>query len=190
MNWLVFAISAFACLLVERATEGLNPFRGYEVYPSLLLVLLVFVGLQAQPMTVAWAGLALGLLVDLMYPGGGDAPAAVLGPAALGYLVGAYAVIQLRTLLFRDSTLTLAIMVFAVGIFVNLVEVAVYSFRQIEFLAGADIPGWSATDQLVKRFLRLVYSTIVAVPVGYLLLKTQPLWQFARLPRAADRNYS
>jgi len=182
VNWLIFALTTYVLLGLQ---VGLRPLLMIDVaggvFPSFLLILMVFLGLSAAPMTVAWAALILGCLIDLM-PTTGDV--AILGPAALGYLVGSYAVVQLRSLLFRESILTLAIMVFAVGLFVNLTEVAIYSFRGLGFLADDPIPGWSAFDELVRRFLVLLYSAAVAVPVGWALFRMGPLWGFAGGGRA------
>jgi len=179
MNWLTFTLVTYVLLCAEIGLRG--ALRLGEVYPSFLLILMVFIGLTASPMTVAWAALILGLLADLQPTTGA---LAIPGPAAIGYLVGAYAVVQLRNLLFRESVLTLAIMVFAVGLFVNLAEVALYSFRGLGFLADEPIPGWSAPGELVTRFLRLLYSAVVAVPLGWLLIKSVPLWRFTGGGRA------
>lgn len=184
MNWLTFIITTYILLSAEIGLRGLLVI-GDQVYPGFLLILLVFIGLAASHHTVGWAALILGLLVDLQPTTGA---LAVPGPAAIGYLVGGYAILQLRTLLFRESVLTLAIMVFAVGIFVNLAEVALYSFRGLGFLAGEPIPGWSAAGELVTRFLRLLYTTVVAIPLGWVLVKTTPLWRFHTGSRG-DRSY-
>ncbi len=186
MNWLIFSLTAYLVLALEkgfRALWGIPDETG--VTPSLTLILMVFIGLSAAPMSVAWAALILGVLVDLQPTTGAIA---ILGPAAIGYLVGAYAVVQLRNLLFRESILTLAIMVFAVGLFVNLTEVAIYSFRGLSFLAADPMPEWSAFDELARRFVALLYSAVVALPMGWLLFKLQPLWGFGPAARA-ERVY-
>ena len=181
MNWLIFALTTYLLLGLQ---VGLRPLLQIDVaggvFPMLLLILMVFLGLSAAPLTVAWAALILGCLVDLM-PTTSDL--AILGPAALGYLVGSYAVVQLRSLLFRESILTLAIMVFAVGIFVNLTEVASYSFRGLSILANDPIPGWSAFHELVRRFLSLLYTAVAALPIGWVLFRMGPLWGFSSAGR-------
>lgn len=175
MNWLTFTITTYLLLCAEIGLREALRIGGGEVYPVFLLVLMVFIGLTAAPMTVAWAALILGLLTDLQPTTGAMA---LPGPAAVGFLVGAYAVVQLRNLLFRESVLTLAIMVFVVGLFVNLAEVAIYSFRGLSFLANEPIPGWSAPGELVTRFLRLLYTAVFALPVGWLLFKSHAWWRF------------
>lgn len=174
MNWLTFTLTTYLLLCAEIGLR--EALRIGDVFPSFLLILMVFIGLTAAPMTVAWAALILGLLTDLQPTNGA---LAIPGPAAVGFLIGAYAVVQLRSLLFRESVLTLAIMVFVVGLFVNLAEVALYSFRGLSFLANEPIPGWSAPGELVTRFLRLLYTAAMALPVGWLLLRLLPLWRFS-----------
>ncbi len=183
MNWLIFGLAAYLLIALESGLGTL--LSGTGLAPSLTLILMVFIGLGGAPMTVAWAALVLGILVDLQPTTGAEA---ILGPAAAGYLVGAYAVIQLRHLLFRDSVLTLAIMVFVVGLFVNLTEVAVYSFRGLSFLAADPMEGWSAFDQLARRFVQLISSAVFALPVGWLLFRLKPVWGFGAGVRA-ERMY-
>ena len=183
MNWLVFTLITFVALVLEtglRTLLALGP--GVGVTPSLLLVIAVFIGLLAPPGVVVWSFLILGGLTDVIsdpVQGG-----AIIGPAALGYLAGAYAVLQLRTLVFRESVLTLAVMTFVAGVFIQLVVVALYTIRGLSITPAEAIEGWSAANQLVHRFLQLVYSAVVAIPVGYVLFRFVSLWGFPHAPRA------
>ena len=176
MNWIVFAIVAYVCLALQ---EGLRPLLSIgTASPCLLIVLAVYVGLHASSATVVWAWLALGVCIDLTsttVPG-------IVGPAAVGYLAGAFAVIQLRTLVFRESVVTLAALVLVCGIFVELVVVAMYTLRGVGFLTGEPIPGWDGSDQLVHRFLVLVYSAVAAVPLGPVLFRVGPFMGFHAKP--------
>jgi hypothetical protein len=182
MNWLVFAITSYIFLLMQN---GLTSLMGIPdalgVSPDFLLILAVYIGLLAPTRTVAWGMLSLGILANLL-PGPIDADP-VLGPVALGYLAGAFAVLQLRTLVFRESVVSLAIMVFVVGIFIQLVTVALYTARGLPFLLADPIPNWSASDQLVHRFLELLYSALIAIPLGYLLIHLRHSFKFTSGPR-------
>jgi rod shape-determining protein MreD len=177
MNWLVFTLSAYVFLLLQA---GLKPLLGIPdaqgVSPNFLLILAVYVGLMAPARTVAWGMLALGVIANLLP---GPVPAGpILGPEALGYLAGAFAVLQLRTLVFRESVVSLSIMVFVVGIFIQLVTVALYTARGLPFLLGDPVSAWSASDELVHRFLELIYSAAVAVPVGAVLIRLAGAFNF------------
>ena len=186
MNWLVFALVAYLMLALEAGLRTLLGIAGPDgAYPSFILILAVYVGLLAPSQVVPWAMLVLGLLTDLQ---AGPVPeAAIIGPAALGYLLGAYVIMQLRLLVFRESVITLAALILATGIFIQLVVVGLYTMRGLPWLTAEPIAGWSAADQLVRRFFILLYSTAVAVPIGALLLRSTPLWGFPSRGRG-DRH--
>lgn len=175
MNWLIFIISAYLLLALQEGLRTLLTIG--DVSPNFILVLAVFVGMMAPGHVVPWALLALGVLMDLQP--GPVREATLIGPAALGYLAGSYVVLQLRTMMFRESVLALGVLVLAVGVFVELVTVAVLTARGLSVLTGEPIAGWSAPDQLVHRFLALLYTAVLALPIGAVLFKTAPLWAFA-----------
>ena len=170
MNWLVFSIFSAAALVFE---VGLRPLWHIgPASPSLLLILAVFVALAAPPVTVYWAMLVIGLLMDAS----SSAPPALVGPAALGCLAGGYLALQLRPIFYRESPLPLAVCVGIVGVFVLLVVTALLTVRAISFLGG--MPGWDPADYLLNHFLSLLYSAVVALPLGWLLKRTRSLWRF------------
>ena len=185
MRWPIFLIFAFVTLVLELGLKHLI-YVGESTYwitPSFLLVLGAFLSMWAPSRHVLWAMLVLGLLVDLQPPGipVGDSVSAtnIIGPFALGYLFAGYAALQIRGLMYRETPLAIAAMTFALGIFVNLVGVALLTFRGLPLPFLSDpIPGWSAADQLFHRFLELIYSAVLAVPLGFLLLRTYPIWGF------------
>jgi len=179
MNWLLFAIFSYLALMAEMGLRSVwmipLPMAG-DLTPSLLVIMLVFVGLFAPSWTVAWAGLVLGLLADLQP---GPMPDAVLlGPTTLGFLVGAYAVLQMRTMVFRESLLAFVVLVLVTGLFIDLVTVALLTFREVPWPLGEPIPGWSAPTQLVHRFLELLYTAALAIPLGFALFRTIRIWGF------------
>jgi len=173
MNWLIFTLVAYVSYVLQA---GLAPVwtLGERTEPRLLLIVLVFIALQASPTTVAFAAIALGLLHDIRQT---NVPLLV-GPWALGYLVAGYALLQLRNLLFRDSVFTIAIMSFVAGLFAYLVSTVLYSVRGIGFLLGQPIADFSAANTLFQGFLDLVFTAVVAFPVGYLLIKSREAWGF------------
>lgn len=179
MRWTIFVIFAFAALVLELGLRNLLKLElAGNASPSFVLILAVFVAMWAPPRVALWSGLILGLLLDLNNPfveNGSEY--ALIGPAALGYVLGAYAVVQLRGLVYRDSPFALAALVFVGGIFVHLLIVAVLTLRGLPILAYP-IPDWHAAPQLYQRFWELLYTAIVAVPLGFILLRTMPLWAF------------
>lgn len=174
MNWIVFAITAYVFFALQ---VGLAPaWIVGGATPNLMLILAVFVGVSARKAAVPWALLIVGLLLDSQ-PGPLRDQGIILGPQAVGYLVGAYVVLQLRNLLFRESVVTIVLMVFAVGGFAALVETLIYALRGLPWLANAAL-GWSTTEQLWRRLQEILYTAAVAVPVGLLLQSTRRWWGF------------
>ncbi len=186
MRWSIFAIFAYLALVLQSAVPILLEVRGWDISPepSVVLILMIFIAMAAPQNIVLWSALILGLLVDLTQP----LPivttlqemrdVAIPGPHAIGYVTGAYAVLQIRGMAFRDSPFAMAIMVFAGGIFVHLASVALVSFRGLPIHPADAIPNWHAADELVRAFFNLLYTSALAVPVGLLLIKSDPLWGF------------
>jgi hypothetical protein len=182
MRWPVFLIAAYVAIALDEGLGlALSIPDATGVRPRFALILAVFVALAAPGLTAAWAALLLGVLVDLTTPvlTGAGRSAVLVGPWALGFFVGAYVGLQLRGLVFRDSPLTLAVMVLVVGAFVHLVATAVLWARGFSWLLGEPLGAdWSASGQLVHGFFELIYTALAAVPVGWLLFRTEPLWAF------------
>jgi len=184
MNPFIFLLFAYLATVVQG---GLNPLweipgGAGSATPSLLLILAVFIALTGPGVVACWAALILGAIVDL------SSPVAVLGPHAIGFALGAYVVLQLRSLVFRESVFTMALMTLAAGIFVHLAAVALVAIRGMPITPGEAIEGFRAADELVSRFFNVLYATVMALPVGWLLLKTSLLWGFPSKSRS-DRVY-
>ncbi len=177
MRWPIFAILTYLTLVLETGLKGMLHIGGAT--PSLLLILLVYAGISAPPLTVLWAAALLGLLHDLSAaaPGTG-APLHIVGPGVLGFMLAGYTTLQIRALVFRNSAITVAIAVFFAGILAHLVIVALLTVRGLPIVPGQAIDGWRAADQLIGRFLSLLYTTILAMPLGRLLLWSDPWWGF------------
>jgi rod shape-determining protein MreD len=175
VNKLVFAITTYIFLALQNGLTPLWTVR--QTTPNLLLILAVFIGVSAGRTTVMGSMLILGLLLDLQ-PGPLRDSGIIVGPHAVGFLVGGYAVLQLRNLLFRESVITIVLLVLAVGGFAALVETVLYVLRGLPWLAG-DPLDWSPLQQLWRALRELIYTAIVAVPVGLLLQSTRRLWNFA-----------
>ncbi len=187
MRWPVFFLFVFLAVVLQLGLRTLlrDPFGLDAGEPQLLLILGVFIGLSAPGRVTPWAWLMLGALVDLTQPlsvrlAVEETQIALLGPACLGYLLGGYAVWQLRPLVVRDSPLAVAFVAFCAGILVQLAIVAALSMRGLPWpwLTGERITGFSAADELVRRFLELIYTALFAVPLGALLIRLRPMWGF------------
>ena len=183
MRWSVFAIFAYLALLLDTGLGALwtDPFGLSIGRPDLVLVLLVFIAMWSPGPTVTWAALILGALVDLSAPYffvNQEESSVLLGPSALGYLAGAAVVLQVRSVLFRQSPLVIPVLVVVAGLFAHLVVMVLLTLRGLPWLHTTPIEGWAASDQVVRRFFMLLYTALIAFPVGSLLRRTEPLWGF------------
>jgi rod shape-determining protein MreD len=173
MNWMFFAIAAYLALAVDLTVGPSLSLLG--VSPSALLIVLGVVALSASRDNALIAALVLGVLADLFnsaLPG-----SVIIGPHAAGFVVGAYAVLQVRNLLFRRSLVTLAVVVLVAGVFGELVRVSVWSLRGVGFLAADPAPGWRPMAELGGGLLMSLLSAVAALVLSPLLLRTQRWWQ-------------
>jgi len=187
VNWLVFLLAAYLSLVLEAGLDGL--LQVGATVPSLTLVLAVHVAWSAPRSGVPWAMLVLGFGQDMAHPlrvwSGEDLP--LLGPWCLGYLAAGYVCLQLRPQLRRSSPLAFAMMTLAAGVFMHLVVVALITARGLPVPTGDPPEGWIVADELVARFLALVYTILLAAPLGVVWERTTPLWRFASAKHATAR---
>ncbi|MEM1212880.1 MAG: hypothetical protein AAGI68_11360 [Planctomycetota bacterium] len=182
MRWLLFIPAAY---LAAALSVGLGSFLSLgsgHARPDLLIVLLAFVTLQAPTATARVAALLLGILADTLHSHDPAVPG-LLGPFAIGYLVGYFAIQQLRPFLVRDSVITLAVMSLAAAAFAHLTAATLLSLRGLPIFAGQPVPDFTVLSQLGRRTVQTLYTTALAFPVGFLLLRTKPLWRFPTVPR-------
>lgn len=184
MNWAVFAVALWLALALQRGLEPLLaiPNAATGVAPAFVLILVVWVALQAPALAALWAALVAGLILDALttyYDGRGG----LIGPHALGYLLGAYAVLQMRGMVFRQSGLTLAVMTFVAGIFSHLAIVALLALRAFPLSPADSVPGWDTSAELVARFLQLLYTSAAAALLAILLRPTVSWWGFPSAKR-------
>ncbi len=180
MKWIVFVIVAIFAVAIET-----SPIRNLvtlhalgDLYPSLVSVLLVFVALFAPRTTALWAAWGLGLFMDLALP---RASGLLIGPLALGYCFGTFLVLQVRTMVFRRRLLTLAVLTMMFCAASAIVEVALPTIRS---WFGSAVE-FQPFVELLRRFGMAVYSGLLAIPVGWILMQTLRLWGFQH---ATDRR--
>ena len=178
MRWPVFFLFVYLAMAFEQGLGNLLEIK--RVNPSFLLIVGAFIAISAPPKAVVWSSLTLGLLSDLIHPLqlAGLADVTIIGPSCIGYLAGGYVAVQLRGLMFRDSPLTIGLMVVAMGTFAHLIIVVALTVRGLPFMPGDPVIGWHAADQLLRRFFILMYTAVLALPIGFALLRTDSLWGF------------
>jgi hypothetical protein len=184
MRWFVFFIAAFVLLALEVGLRPLwvLPVGPYgDAAPSLLLILGVFISLNTTAGVVVTAMILLGAATDVTQVVGKTESEplrdiVLLGPAALGFLLGGYLTMQLRHVVFRDSVVTMVVMTFTIGLFMQLAIVLLIWLRSM--LPTDAVPEWRVASQLMQRAMSVIYSSVVAIPLGLLLVRTRRMWLF------------
>jgi cell shape-determining protein MreD len=176
MRWPVFAIFAFVFVVLQlslRNAMTLHSMGG--ISPDIVGCMAAYVALFAHRHAALWACWLLGIAMDLA-PQERAVNYYLIGEHALGYVFGALAILQLRTMVFRRRAMTAGFMtlVFLAG--ASIVAVFIMSVRSWytpeTFLHGG------AFGELLRRLAIALYSGVVGIAVGWLLNVTIPLWGF------------
>ena len=185
MRWSVFIIFAYLFIAVQLGLGDLFEVR--EVRPEFLFIFMIFVAALAPTQIVFKSAVVLGILSDLftVYLTTEHQNITIIGPHALGYMLGAALALQVRTMLFRQHPVSITLMVFMGGLTAHLTTIFLISIRWLlgEWITVWPAYQWSPTDQLVERFLMVLYTTIMALPVAWILLRLAPLFAFDLRPR-------
>lgn len=165
--------------------------------PRLVLPLAVYVAMYAPARAALWLGLCLGLVTDLLTPIAMRGPGGVnagevlwpVGPHAVGYMAGIYAVIVLRGYMIKRSPGTPPALTLVAAIVATVVSVAMMSVRhQLHVTVRLVEPSawpWSAGAELLARSGSAVYTAIVAFPLAMAL---RPLTRVMGLDDAPHRR--
>ena len=180
MRWGVFAIFLLIALTLEMSLKPVFVFNEYSnVSPSFMAVLLVYVSLLAPRMTALWAALLMGLLLDLtdalLQPGGEIV--FLIGPSAFGYVLAALALMQMRSVVFRQRLITIVAFTLLAVLIVSLVRIVLLSVRGW-FGESLVWGGGSVGGELLRVILVSVYSCVMALPFGWVLQQATRLWAF------------
>ena len=180
MRWMLFVIVATVAIALDTSSLiGLLalPALG-DLVPSLGGVIVVFVGLYAPRSTALWSAWIMGFMVDLIPPAGDGV---LIGPHAIGYVVTVLVVLQVRTMVFRRRVLTICVLTF-VGLSVSVpIEVLINLVRTWH---PEPLPTWEVYRPFVELFRGIgnaLYTAILAIPIGWLLVRTVPMWGFQQL---------
>lgn len=178
MSWPFFAICALIAMVFEVGL--VDTIHILHVKPSLCAVLATFIALSAPRTTALWACLILGLLLDLST----DLSVAnartlhLIGPHTLGYVFACFIVLQMRSTVFRRRALTIGTMTLLFAFSAMVVTITIYIVRSWYPegpLYWAEI---STFNEIMRRFFSAIYSGFIGVPVGWVLARSMPLWQF------------
>lgn len=198
MRWPVFLIAAFLFLALDSGFMGLLTLhRMGGIAPHIVFALVVFICLFANKLSALWACLVLGVLMDITLPprgAGGLAFGAgqtvnLIGPHALGALLAGYCIVQMRTMVFRQRALTIGVLTTAATFIAGLVAIALYIIRSWYGEPITYPTEGSAFAEIFRHMGIALYSGLVAIPVGWILLRTLPVWGFQSTLSRRSTNF-
>jgi len=176
VNWAIFAIlSWFALGLDIGLASAISP-ESSDIRPSFFIPLLVFVAMRAPHRTALWAGLAGGLLLDLIHPLArpGASPVTVPGPHAIGTMLAVQLVVALRAMVMHRNPLTTAVLAFVTVVVAGVVAIALLTIRTM-FGGGID---YAPTHELLTLLGSALYTAVVALVLAIPLSWFAPVFGF------------
>lgn len=185
MRWSVYAVAVLLAAALDSSLGGL--FAVGDLRGQFLPAVVVFALLSAPRKIGLRAAMLGGLVADLLSPVVLPTQEVLIvpGPRVLGFALGALAVIQLRSLLYRQNPFAGAAATFVFSMLAAVVFVFLFSIRSLLLDGGA--PWWpgSGAGEVWRRLLGAVGDGILALPTLWFLGKSRPLWAFTTATRVA-----
>ena len=188
MRWSIFIVMAAIALTMDQAF--FHVLAVGNIFPGICGTLVVFVALFAPRLTALWAAMIVGLMLDLGTASSTTEGVAfhVLGPHALGLVLGVYLVLLLRSVVVRRNPFTVGMLVFPCLVAMGLFSMGIWSLRDLYTETLLPWGDTSATGELGRVIGGALYSAVLGIPIGWLLLLSWNLWRFDPvLPRGSRR---
>lgn len=181
MNWLTFAIAAWISFGLEIGVRDMFSLRPWSPAPSFVVALLVFIAMHASQRAVLWAAIILGVIVDLTGSFTLDTgkSAVILGPNAIGFLIGAQIVLALRGMIVSRNPLSMGVLAIAVSAVSQIVVVAFLTVHKVY----SDPVVWNASERLLDSLLSAIYTGAAATILSFLFIPITPFFGFAHVNR-------
>lgn len=174
MRWPVLVMFGFVLIAVQLSLRNALTLQSlWGISPNVVAPLAVFVALFAPRSAALWSCWWLGLVLDLA-PQAAATPHHLLGINALALTAGGYVILQVRTTVFRRRALTVGFLTLAFLVAAALVAGSLLTIRS--WYPG-ELP-YRPLVSLGKSVLAALYSGVIAIPLGWLLNQTFPLWGF------------
>lgn len=177
MNWLVFAIAAWLTLGVQWGFAGALRLGSSDIAPYFTIVLVVWVALWAPVGHALAAALVLGVLWDLSghVTTASGGVTAIVGPQALGCLLGAYLVLTLRGVMLRKNLLTIVMLAALAALLCQLVATVLLTIRGITDPA---VFAPRPLNELGVRAASALYTGAISAAIGPVLNLIKPIFSF------------
>ncbi|MBL1217671.1 MAG: hypothetical protein D8M59_09270 [Planctomycetes bacterium] len=185
MNWITFLILAYLFAGFDLGLHDLLAVRfagGTVIAPSFVLVLMVCYASMAPAYQTMWSALLLGLIVDLTarFSDPTGSSLIIVGPNALGFMLGAALILQMRSMMYRRHPFVMPILTLLAGIAAVILAVFLISVRHALGAWSGWYPSftWSATTSLYDGFFIILYSAVISLPISWILQRINPILGF------------
>ena len=180
MNWVVFGLVAWVTLGLELGLRPTIQLGASGIAPSFALILITYIALAAPRQTALWAAMFVGVMLDLTserLASNNLGTLMIVGPYALGCMLGASAITNLRAMVYRRNPITMLLLAGLVSAIVQIVVVACLAARSWWDPALA----FHARPELASRLGSAAYTGFAALIVGPVLNFLTPLFGFLGL---------
>lgn len=177
MNVVVFLLVTWVTLGLELGLRPSIQLGSSGMAPSFALILVTYVALAAPRMTALWSAMFIGVMLDLTSErlgANGLSTLTIVGPYALGCMLGTSAIINLRSMVYRRNPLTMLVLASFMSVIVQIVVVACFAARSWWDPAIA----FHARPELAARLGSAAYTGVAALLVGPVLNFLTPLFGF------------
>jgi hypothetical protein len=167
VNWVVFAIASWVLFGCEVGLRDVLQLGDSSIAPSFVIPLLVFVALWARAGSALTVALLIGLTLDLIHtwPTERGQDIVIVGPWSFGCMLAAYTTLNLRTMMFRKSIITVAILSVIGAAIAQIFGLALLTVRS----TYDDILLPSAAAELWPRLASSIYTGATALLVAPVL---------------------
>lgn len=177
MNWVVFLLVTWVTLGLEMGLRPSIQLGETGIAPSFAIILVAYIALAAPRTAALWAAMLVGVLLDLTsnrLDASGLGTLTIVGPYALGCMLGASAVTNVRAMVYRRNPLTMLVIASGMCVIVQIVVVACLAARSWWDPALV----FHAKPELAARLGTAAYTGVAALVVGPVLNFLTPLFGF------------
>jgi cell shape-determining protein MreD len=184
MRWTIFALFALLAVVLDSSLTQVLTIRSLGwMTPSVTACLVVFISLFGTRSVALWSAWMLGVVSDLLVVSVTEVGVVhMIGPHALGFLVGTAVILQLRSVVFRRRVLTFALLAFVMMVSMTITAAILAIARDLApWMSGEVIP--VPGSHLGVGLAAAAYTAVLAFPLGWLLLASIDLWAFSMVQR-------
>lgn len=179
MNWVVFTLLSWVLLGCEMGLRDALQLGDSSIAPSFVMTLVVYVSLWARTGPALVGAMSVGMALDILtvWPTASGEGVVMVGPWTFGYMLAAYTGINFRTMMFRRSAITVAMLSVLASAVASVVGLALVMVRA----SYDDILIGTAASELWARLASAVYTGALALVIAPALQFVGP-WLGMRRP--------